>query len=570
MLQVKSHWAQRLLKITVVATVYFFSARLGLLLQLGHTNASPVWPPSAIAFTALLIFGPELWPGILLGAFLANITVFSSNQVASIPVIMLTSAAISIGNTSEALIGYYLIKRFKSEQILGKSRDFAVFFTIVLIMCLSSSLIGTLMLSVNKIISWQDYKTVWFTWWTGDVSGIIILTPALLAWWKPKKRKWNTASIIQVILLFFALFVYLGAIFGEWLPLGFNRAKIFIIFFIITWCVFRMSQRQLSLVILLISIYSIYSTFLGKGPFIEASPNLSLISLQVFLCVISISMMFLSTTLNARKNSEEELKAVNALLEMKVAERTYTLELQKEKLEAANILLLQKTKALEDLNKESRSFAHVVSHDLREPIRSIVSYLQLLEERYKNKLDRDADLFIDFAVDGAKRMSVLIDDLLAYSRIEHNQSEFIHVDLNEIVAVVKSNLHTAISDNEARIVINHKLPTVLADYSQMVQLFQNLIDNAIKYRSDKQPEININVQKQGNISLISVADNGIGISKEYFDRIFVIFQRLHTRDQYDGTGIGLAICKKILEKHGGKIWVESVEGKGSTFYFTCN
>ncbi|HTB06292.1 MAG TPA: MASE1 domain-containing protein [Bacteroidia bacterium] len=568
MLQANNHFAQRLVKITVVATIYFFAARLGLLLQLGHTNASPVWPPSGIAFTALLIFGIELWPGILLGALLANISVFSSNQVAPKHIILLMSGGIAIGNTLETVIGYYLIKYFKCQQILSKSRDFAMFFIIVLVMCLSSSILGSLILGANNIISWQDYKTVWFTWWTGDVSGIIILTPALLAWWKPKRREWDTASVVQVILLFVVLIMYLGAIFGEWLPIGFNKAKIFIIFFIITWCVFRMSQRQLSLVILLISSYSIYSTFIGSGPFIDASPNLSLISLQVFLCVISISMMFLSTTLNARRISEEELKVLNAGLEAKVAERTHALEMQKEKLEQANIQLVRKAKALEDINKESRAFAHVVSHDLREPIRSIVSYLQLLEERYKNKLDRDADLYIDFAVNGAKRMSVLIEDLLTYSRIEHNQGEFVEVDLNEIISVVKNSLHTVIAENEAQIIVNNKLPIIMADYSQMMQLFQNLIDNGIKYKGAEKPVIKITSRKMKGKWLISVEDNGIGISKEYFDRIFVIFQRLHTRDHYEGTGIGLAICKKIVEKHGGEIWVESKEGKGSIFNFT--
>ncbi|HXP48352.1 MAG TPA: ATP-binding protein, partial [Bacteroidia bacterium] len=516
----------------------------------------------------LMLLGIDIWPGILLGAFLVNVVVFNINHVGSQSVILFTSAGISVGNILEALTGYYLIRKFKCDHILGRSRDFAIFFIVVLLMCMVSSIIGPLMLASNGIINWYEYSTVWFTWWTGDVSGIIILTPAILAWWKPKRKNWDIQTIIQVILLSVILTIYLEAVFGNWLPLWPNKAKIFLIFFIITWCVFSMSQRQLSIVSIAISIFSIISTMHLTGPFIERTVNQSLISLQVFLCVISITMMFLSTTLNERKEKEEELKEANQTLELKVNERTKALEKQKEELKEANKKLLDKTQELEGVNKESRSFAHAVSHDLREPLRTIASYLQLIEERYKNKLDADANIFIDFAVDGAKRMNVLIDDMLTYSRLENNQHTFGDVDLNDILSIVKNNLHTSIAESDAKIFIDSKLPIVTAEHSQMVQLFQNIIDNGLKYKNSAPPEIHISVTKQGKFWQIAVTDNGIGISKDYYERIFVIFQRLHTREQYDGTGIGLAICKKIIEKHGGNIWVESLEGKGSTFYFT--
>ncbi|HTA83963.1 MAG TPA: MASE1 domain-containing protein [Bacteroidia bacterium] len=551
-----------------MALTYYLAARVGLLMELGNTNASPVWPPSGIAFTALILFGPELWEGIWLGAFIANVVVFNLNHVAGQPVILLISAGIATGNTLEAVIGYYLLKKFKCEHILHRSKDFTLFFISVLLMCLVSSLIGPLMLSVFQIIPWNEYSNIWFTWWTGDVSGIIILTPALLAWWKPKRRKWNPISMVIVVFLFIVLGIYLEAVFGNWLPLWPNKAKIFLIFFILTWCVFSMSQRQLAIVSLAISVFSIWSTIHLTGPFGERSVNESLISLQVFLCVISITMMFLSTTLNERRHIEDDLKETNATLELKITERTISLEKQKEELKKANDKLTEKAKELEDANKESRSFAHAVSHDLREPLRTIASYLQLIEERYKNKLDADADIFIEFAVDGAKRMNTLIDDILMYSRIERSQGSFDDVDLNDIIVIVKNNLHTTILENNAKIIIKDKLPIVNADHSEMIQLFQNIIDNSIKYKGAQIPEINISATKQGKFWRIAISDNGIGIAEEYYDRIFVIFQRLHTREQYEGTGIGLAICKRIIEKHGGQIWIESKEGSGSTFYFT--
>jgi signal transduction histidine kinase len=375
-------------------------------------------------------------------------------------------------------------------------------------------------------------------------------------------------SILQVILLFLILAIYLEAVFGNWLPLWPNKTKIFLIFFIISWCVFSMSQRQLSIVSIAVSAFSIVSTIKLTGPFIGEDLNDSLISLQVFLCVISITMMFLSTTLNERREKEEELKEANLTLEIKVKERTKAIETQKEELKDANLKLTDKTKELEGVNKESRSFAHAVSHDLREPLRTIASYLQLIEERYKNKLDADANIFIDFAVDGAKRMNILIDDMLAYSRLENAQNTFSDIDLNDVLAIVRNNLHTSLQESNTRIIVGSELPMVIADQSQMVQLFQNIIDNAIKYQGEEPPVVEIKAIKKDDFWQISIADNGIGIAKDYYERIFVIFQRLHTREQYDGTGIGLAICKRIIDKHGGKIWVESTEGKGSTFYFT--
>ncbi len=568
MTDIISSMPHRIFKIAVVAIVYYFAARLGLLMELGNTNASPVWPPSGIAFSTLVLFGIDLWPGIMLGAFIVNVVVFHLNSTMSLPVIVLSSAGICIGNTLEAVFGYYLIKKFNCDHILGQTRDFALFFVVALVICLVSSIIGPLMLCLTKIIHWYEYFPVWFTWWTGDVSGIVIVAPALFAWWRPKRKKWNLQTIIVVVLLFVVLGIYLQAVFGNWLPLWPNKTKIFLIFFIITLCVFSMSQRQLSIVSIVVSSFSIISTIHLTGPFIGASMNDSLLSLQVFLCVISITMMFLSTTLNERREKEDELKEANLTLELKVTERTLTLQKQQEELKAANRQLVEKTRELEYVNKESRSFAHAVSHDLREPLRTIASYLQLIEERYKNKLDSDANIFIDFAVDGAKRMNVLIDDMLTYSRIEHSQSPFSDVDLNDVLEIVKNNLHTSIQESNARIIVDSSLPVIIADHSQMVQLLQNIIDNGLKYKNAETPEIHIKVAKLEDFWQFSITDNGIGIAKDYYERIFVIFQRLHTREQYEGTGIGLAICKRIIEKHGGKIWVESIEGKGSTFYFT--
>ncbi len=252
-------------------------------------------------------------------------------------------------------------------------------------------------------------------------------------------------------------------------------------------------------------------------------------------------------------------------------------------------------------NTELEQFAYVASHDLQEPLRMVSSYLQLLERRYKGKLDSDASEFIEFAVDGASRMKVLINDLLNYSRVTSRGESLEPMNCNDALEIALSNLEKRVAETDAR--ISHgSLPAILGDQSQIIRLFQNLVGNAIKFKGEVTPDIRISARRidestslsgpngqqrdfHGNDGegstpnaidrhsgspswLFSVEDNGIGLDSEYADRIFAIFQRLHRQEDYEGTGIGLAICRKIVERHGGSIWVNSTPGKGSTFFFT--
>ncbi|MFX0094045.1 MAG: ATP-binding protein [Candidatus Hodarchaeota archaeon] len=229
--------------------------------------------------------------------------------------------------------------------------------------------------------------------------------------------------------------------------------------------------------------------------------------------------------------------------------------------------LKQTMKELEQFNADLELFAYNISHDLQEPLRMVSSYVQLIEDRYKGKLDADADEFIAFAVEGTTRMQKMINDLLAYSRVGTRARPLERTDLETIFAYVFSNLQIAIEENNA-LVTHDPLPEVMADTSQMIQLFQNLIGNAIKFRSEVPPEIHVGVERKENEWIFFVRDNGIGFEPRHSKRIFQVFQRLHTRDEYPGTGIGLSICRKIVERHNGRIWAESEPGKGSIFYFS--
>jgi len=235
--------------------------------------------------------------------------------------------------------------------------------------------------------------------------------------------------------------------------------------------------------------------------------------------------------------------------------------------EQAEKKLAQKMEELNRSNEDLEQFAYAASHDLQEPLRMVAAYTQLLAERYRGQLDENADKYIGYALEGATRMQVLIRDLLAFSRLDRNGTERSDTDCNSALEEALLNLQAAMQESGAAVTCDH-LPVVAANRSQGIQLFQNLIGNAIKFRGKEAPVIRVSAGRPGDHWEFAVTDNGIGIAPEHKDIIFVIFRRLHAREEYAGNGVGLAICKKIVEHHGGRIWVESEPDKGSTFRFT--
>ena len=276
------------------------------------------------------------------------------------------------------------------------------------------------------------------------------------------------------------------------------------------------------------------------------------------------------------KKAEEELKKHRENLEITVKKRTKELaesnEMLEKEIKEHEIAEKELGKVVDELtrsNKDLEQFAYIASHDLQEPLRSVSGFLQLLSRRYHGKLDSKADKYIDIAVGGATRMQTMIEDLLKFSRVTTRGKEFKPTDVETILGDVLLDLRAIIQDNNA-IITHNPLPTIIADESQIKQLFQNLIANAIKFHGDEPPQIHVSSEEKNKEWLFSVKDNGIGIDPKYAERIFEVFKRLHTRKKYSGTGIGLAVSRKIVERHGGSIWIDSSPGEGSTFYFTIS
>lgn len=288
----------------------------------------------------------------------------------------------------------------------------------------------------------------------------------------------------------------------------------------------------------------------------EANLKLRLERQRLWLGLVAISLVVVALLVALVLNRYWVVRRLNLRLE----ERTYQIENQNQAITASNDRLLRS-------NKELKEFAYIVSHDLKEPLRMIGSYVTLIERRYVELIDEEGKEFFEYATRGVKQMKQLLDDLLKYMVVETNDYELEDVPLEEVLSSVKANLLNRIKETDADLIIGD-LPVVHGNRSLLILLFQNLISNALKFRSDKKPELRITAIRKGKQYLFAISDNGIGISKQYQDRIFSIFSRVYGKHQYEGTGIGLSICQKIVGLHGGKIWVESEEGKGSTFYFT--
>jgi len=537
-------WAKHYLQIAAVALVYYVAARLSLTLAFEKTNASPVWPPSGIALAAVLLAGRWIWPGILLGALLANVHVFLLNQSSDIFTILQVSAFMGIGNTLEALAGPHLLRRLGVQgDPLDRLNGVFTFVIVAFLMCLLSSCIGPIGIVLAGVAPWSKFTTIWFTWWLGDTAGVLVVTPLILSWVRQPIVKWTARQYVELACLSVMLVVVSSLALGEWLQSAHSDYPLFFLIIpMLMWAALRFGRRIAITAVVVTSGIALWEAVNGAGPFARQNANESLLLLQAFIGVVTVTMLAMAATVAERRKAEDSLSRLNESLRRRAEE-------------------------LARSNAELEQFAYVASHDLQEPLRMVASYVQLLEGRYRDKLDPKADKYFFYAIDGAKRMQSMIRDLLRYSRVGRVDEPVQPVDCAKPLAAALSNLKLVIEETGARITVS-RLPRTMGDPVQIAQLFQNLLENAIKFSRDGPPRVHVSCERKGEEWVVSISDNGIGIEPQHAEEIFQIFRRLNERESYSGTGIGLAITRKIVERHGGRIWVESSPGAGSTFRFT--
>lgn len=536
----------------VVVASYVVTGTLSLhLFSFLDASSSPVWPPTGIALAALLLGGYRLAPAVYLGAFIVNL----ANPAPDAPG-FLAAIAIAAGNTLEAVIGTWLMRRFTGgPQALSTPRGVFLFALLAADAALVSAAIGVGSLLWFTDLVPQVAPGVLATWWLGDAVGAILVAPPILLWGMNRGRGALERRGAEVALLAFCI-ILLGVGLGmapRGGALGFPGTQLqFLALPLVLWVAFRFQPRETATATLLLASVAL-AVMVLTAP--VAARGWPLLFLQAFLAVSALTGLAVAAVVAERRGAVDSLHRARDELELRVAVRTAALET-----------------ALDDLarsNKDLQEFAYVASHDLQEPLRAVAGYTQLLQRRHGNALGDDARSLIGKAVDGALRMQSLIQDLLSFSRVGTHGQPLAPVNPEQPLQTALRNLETPLKETKAEL-HSQPMPKVLADEGQMVQLLQNLVANAVKFRQPgNTPQIEVGAEPGANgMATFYVRDNGIGIDPRHHDRIFVIFQRLHRAGEYPGSGIGLAVAKRIVERHGGRIWVESQAGKGTTIRFT--
>ncbi|PCK09316.1 MAG: hypothetical protein COA42_04740 [Alteromonadaceae bacterium] len=565
----------------LIACLYYLAARLSLQLQFANTQASPVWPPSGIALAALMLWGYSMGYGVFLGAFCANFIEFLLKSEQSIgtfgellqylqqtPGVISVSFWIALGNTCEAIFAVYLFDRLKMTRTpfytLAQMIHFFIICILVSILAASS---GVLALVLGGFLPLNLASQAWFTWWLGDATGIFVLTPLLVHLLKPHwfESLKNIKKILSIpALLHYILIVSLSLLtFGDYINNEFFNSQAFLLLPVLIVTVMSQGLLQANIGILLVSAIAIQGTLMNVGPFSGREQNESLVLLQSFIGVICMTIYLLGAMLRERGEALTALNQYKEHLEQRVSERTEELSTLNNELSNVNENLRHSNQALDD-------FAHIASHDLKEPLRGIENHLTFLKEDFANELPKGAYDRVQKIPPIIKHLETLIDSLLRYSQVGCIGFNKSHADLNAIVKSVVDSLDGCFEMDEIELRQSQELPIVIGDPVLIGELFRNLITNAIKYndKASKWIEIGYDSNKK-NIGEFYVKDNGIGIREQHLKKVFNLFKRLNGREQYGGgTGVGMSIVKKIISQHGGEIWIESVFGQGTTVYFT--
>jgi signal transduction histidine kinase len=520
--------------IGVLTLIYFIAGKLGLKLAFLHASASPVWPPAGIALAALLLLGYRVWPAIFLGAFLVNAT--TAGNIA-------TSLGIAAGNTLEAICGAWLVNRFAGgTRIFDRAQDVFKFALAAMLSTVVSPTLGVTSLALGGFAAWANYGPIWTTWWLGDTAGDLVVAPLILLWSIPSTQRWSRRDAGEVGILLLLLFVLGETVFGGWFSISARNYPIsFICGPVVIWTAFRFSQRETATGIFILSALAIWGTLHGSGPFVMETENHSLLTLQAWTAVLTITAMALAAAMAERRRAEAAIE--------------------------------QQKAAVETANRTKDKFLAMLSHELRTPLTPVIAALDALETDAAQSEESKASLAMIRR--NVELESQLIADLLDLTRIAKDKLElkFDSIDAHQaILNVVEicraeanaKNLHV---HPDLRAGAHH----VSADTAKFQQIIWNLVKNAIKFTGEN-GEITISSSNPApQTFVITVRDTGIGVEPDIMERIFDPFEQgeVSFQRRFGGLGLGLAISKSLAQAHGATLVARS-EGRdrGTTFVLT--
>src|SRR5438105_6099574 len=517
--------------IGIVTVIYFIAGKLGLSLAFLNASASPVWPPAGISLAVLLLFGYRIWPAIFVGVFLVNAT--TAGNVA-------TSLVIATGNTLEAVSGAWLVNRFAGgTSVFDRPQGVFKFALAVVVSTIVSPIFGVTSLALGGFANWANYGAIWLTWWLGDATGDLLIAPLIILWSVASKRQWNRSEAVEAGILLLLLFVLSEAVFGGWLtfsarnyPIGFISGPIVI------WTAFRFTQRETATGIFILSAIAIWGTLHGFGPFVGETENQSLLALQSWTAVLTITAMALSAGMAERRGAEEALLQQKAIVE--AADRT------------------------------KDHFLAMLSHELRTPLTPVISTLETLETEPTQTEDSKAALAMIHR--NIELETQLIDDLLDFTRVARDkmQLRFVPVDAHLAVSNVVEICRSEAKSKRLNIHLNLRAKSchVSADAAKFQQIIWNLLKNAIKFTPEGGEIVISSRNPSETILIVSVRDTGIGMEPEVMQRIFDPFEQGNRsfEHRFGGLGLGLAISKSLAQAHGGTLTAQSDgPNRGSTF-----
>lgn len=557
-----------------VTILYFGAAKFGFLLASPTKQVTPVWPPTGIAIVAFLLFGARAAPGVFVAAFAVNL-------VTDEP--WYTALGISCGNVLGPYLGALFLKRVAHIDVtLARVRDMLslVAYGAFGAMTLTATS-GVACLAASGIIDWSRYASVWWVWWVGDAMGVLVVAPLLLTWAAQPRFEWRGKRLLEWTALFGTLAITCRFLF--WSPLPLTYA----VFPFAVWAALRFGQRETATAMLMIAAGAVWGLVHEQGPFSHTSEPRELIFLVLFIGVMTLTALVLSAAAAERQRAETALQHAHDVLESRVRERTAELADANTSLSRINEELARRGQELAAKNEEIESFVYVVSHDLRAPLVNLRGFSEELRascgelERkigtsgmpepavrdVSRILHEDIDGSLHYVTASGTKLQRLIDALLTLSRTGRDDYELERVEVQSLIRATLDVLRGSIDQSGARVEVG-ELPDAHGDFTAIEQVFTNLVNNAVKYLQPGRPgAIEIGGEEQDDMCHFWVRDNGAGLHPNALPRVFQVFQRFHP-ELANGEGMGLAIVKRVVERHRGRIWVESELGKGSTFHVT--
>jgi signal transduction histidine kinase len=550
-------------KIILVALLYYFSARLGYFLAFENTTALPTWPPSGIAFALIILLGRSSWPGITIGSLIANVMAYWNSSELPPQTIITISSFIAIGHTLEAVVGNFLVKVWIKDKFpFNHTRNAFRFLFVTLFICLIGAGIGTTSLYLNNVTPSADIVRTGFSWWVGNAVGILLFTPFILALASKHTLKFSNEKILEIGIFIICSVGMYFLIQIDYLQDTLQHALPFLMLPFLLWLAFRFKLTIAITGVLVASIISIYFTVYNVGPFVlGGGPYSSMLLLQIFIGVVSISTIVLSATVKERTEAQQELLLFNETLEGKVQERTKEINAQINTRIEAEEKLQRTNQELSKRNTELDNFVYSVSHDLRAPIASVLGLINLA------KKDKDVamkDVYLDKINSSALQQDNFIKEILDQSRNSRLEVKREEIKFEPMIEETFNQLKFATSTGKSveRIITVNQSKPFYCDQWRLKVILNNIISNAIRYRNGRDPIIKVDVDIDEQGVKLAIEDNGKGIAEEHLDKVYKMFYR--ATDDGAGSGLGLYIVKETIEKLQGRIRIESEVGKGTT------